>query len=165
MYTDPVIAKYIELLKTKCPKIKVYYQGEPTRIGESVLPCVMISKRETRIGVLTNSEDEHGIGLTLTLVADIRKDLSTADNDAKMVEGVATLYEMMEGREADYTLKADSILDVLRSNIAVDAANNLRTDLGTNTRVDYGLTLADRDTGEWRIEARVDFVASFSQIR
>jgi hypothetical protein len=42
-------------------------------------------------------------------------------------------------------------------------ANNLRTDLGSLTLVDYGVT--DREPGVWTVEARVDFTASFLQTR
>ena len=83
------------------------------------------------------------------------------ESNAKIVEGVANLYDLMEGRNNDYTLKDTSILDILRSNINVDVAHNLRTDLGSLTRVDYGVT--DREPGIWTVEARVDFVCNFLQ--
>jgi hypothetical protein len=165
IYTDPVIEKYIQLIKANTPAIKAFFQGEPIRVPASNLPCAIISKRETRAGALTNAEDEHGIGLSITIIADVRKDLSTEDNIAKAVAGVSTLYEIAEGRNADYTLKGDSILGILRSNIVVDAAHNLRTDLGSMTLVDYGATLRDRAQDQWSIEARIDFVASFNQPR
>jgi len=79
------------------------------------------------------------------------------------VEGIASLYDLMEGRNSDYMLKDTSILDILRSNINLDVANNLRTDLGLLTRVDYGVT--DREPGVWTVEARVDFTCSFLQTR
>ena len=71
----------------------------------------------------------------------------------------------MEGRETDYSLKSSSILDILRANPVVDASNNLRTDLGTSTRVDYGETLRGRAPELWSIEATVQFVAHFTQNR
>jgi hypothetical protein len=166
MYQDPVIAKYIALLKAKAGgTIKTYYQGEPVRIVKENLPCAIISKRETRVGVHTNAEDEHGIGMAITIITDIRTDLSTSENTAQIVAGVATLYDIMEGRQEDLTLKPTCVLSVLRANPLVDAVNGLRTDLGTVTRVDYGETLAGRSPQEWTIEARVDFVSSFTQVR
>lgn len=164
-YLDPIIQKYIELLKEKCGGIKSFYEGEPIKIPSVDLPCVMISKRETRVGPLTNAEDEHGISLSLTLITDVRKDLSTDDDIAKVVAGVTTLYELMEGRNADYTLRDTSILSVLRHNPILDAAHNLRTDLGTVTRIDYGQTLQGRLPESWTVEARIDFVAYFTQVR
>ena len=166
MYEDPVIKAYIALFKAKMEgAVKQYYQGDPFKIAASELPCLLISKSETRVGHFTNSQDEHGIEMQLTLITDIRSELSTQADQQKVVAGVAKLYELVEGRDADYTLKSNTILDVLRSNQLVDGANNLRTDLDTVTRVDYGEALRDRDKGEWSIEARINFVAHFIQTR
>jgi hypothetical protein len=164
-YSDPVIAKYIELLKTNTGLINQYFQGEPIRVPSVDFPYAMISKRETRVGPLNNSDDEHGIAMSITIVADIRKDLSTEESAGAVNAGVASLYEIVEGRNADYTLKDNSVLAILRGNTLVDSTYGLRTDLGTQTRVDYGLTLRNRAPEEWSIEARVDFVAHFTQMR
>lgn len=165
MYQDPVISAYIELIKSKNGTIKTYYQGDPIRIPMSDLPCAIVSKRETRIGTTTNQQDEHGMALSISVITDIRADLSTVESSENVVAGIATLYDLMEGRSADYTLKNDSILGILRHNIAVDLTNGLRTDLGSITRVDYGTTLRGRAPEAWSIEARVDFIASIIQVR
>lgn len=164
-YTDPVIQKYIDLIKAHTGAIETFYQGDPIRIPQTSLPCAIISKRDSRAGALTNAEDQHALGISITIVTDVRKDLSTESGAANTVAGIATLYDLMEGRNADYTLKDESLLGILRSNIELDAANNLRTDLGSVTRVDYGTTLKGRAPEEWSIEARVDFVCTFSQVR
>ena len=165
MYEDPIINAYIDLIKANTSAIKAFYQGEPIRIPAVNLPCAIISKRETRVGPFSNAEDEHAIGMSITVITDVRKELSTDENIAEVVAGVASLYDIMEGRNADLTLKAESLLAILRHNIAPDLAHGLRTDLQTVTRVDYGTTLRDRDRGEYSIEARVDFVASIHQVR
>ena len=165
MYEDPIIAAYIKLFKTHAAAIEMYYQGEPIRIPSSNLPCVIISKRQTRIAPLNNTDDEHGIGMSITVIADIRQDLSTEQNIAEAAAGVTTLYDLIEGRNADMTLKDNSILGILRGNLLVDEERGLRTDLGATTIVDYGTTLRDRAPEAWSIEARVDIVASFHQVR
>src|ERR1044072_2766795 len=101
MYEDPIIAAYIRLLKVNTGAIKAYYQGEPIRVPTSNLPCAIISKRQTRVAPLNNADDEHGIGLSITILADVRQDLSTEENIAEAVAGVSTLYDVVEGREAD----------------------------------------------------------------
>lgn len=164
-YEDPIIRKYVELFKAKMPEIKEWYQGDPLRIPASNLPCAMIAKTETRVGPFTNAQDEHGIELQLTLITDVRSELSTQEDEKKIVAGVSKLYELMEARNADYTLTDECLLGVLRGNIVVDSANNLRTDLDTLTRVEYGETLRDREAGLWSIEARIIFVAHFIQNR
>jgi hypothetical protein len=163
MYTDPILSKYIDLIKAHNGEIKTYWHGDPIRIGASQLPACIISKTGTNVGPLSNAEDGHEIGLRITIITDVRQDLSSEESNAKIVEGISSLYDLMEGRNADYTLKDTSILDILRSNITVDAANNLRTDLGSLTRIDYGVT--DREPGVWTTEARLDFTADFSQTR
>lgn len=166
MYQDPIIQAYIDLMKAKMKgAIKTYFQGEPTRLGASDLPCAIFSKRQTRVGKLTNSEDEHGIGMSITVITDVRQDLSTEEGAQNVVACIATLYDIIEGRNADFTLKDTSLLDILRSNQLVDATYGLRTDLSTTTLADYGLTLRDRAPEAWSIEARVDIVASVHQVR
>lgn len=165
-YQDPVISRYIELLKSRTGgTIKAWYQGEPVRLPNSELPCALISKRETRVGAVSNAEDQHEIALSITIVADVRSDLTTESGAQSAVAGIATLYDLMEGRNADYALKDTSILGILRSNIDADPGRNLRTDLGSVTRVDYGATLRDRAQEQWSIEARVDCVAVFQAPR
>lgn len=164
-YTDPIIATYIDLLKAHNGALKSYFQGDPLRIAASDLPCCIVSKTNTAVGPLNNAEDEHSIGLRITVITDVRQDLSSDESLAKAVEGVRTLYDLMEGRNEDYTLKATSILGILRGNINLDVARNLRTDLSTITRVDYGTALRDRDPGSYSIEARLDFTCHFLQTR
>ena len=164
MYKDPIIEKYIELIKNACGVFKVYYQGEPTRIPTVNLPCLIISKTGTTAGVHTNSEDQHLISLSITVVTDIRQELSTTENDETVLAGISKLYDIMEGRDANYTLKSNSILDILRTNIAI-AGGNLRTQLGESIAIDYGETMQNREPAEWRIQAKINLVAFFDQVR
>lgn len=166
MYQDPIIQKYIELFKANCDaNFKSFCQGEPLKTPASDLPVLMVAKRMTRVGAFSNADDEHGVALSATAIIDVRSDLSTTEADREIVGSVAKLYDIMEGRNADYTLKENSLLYILRHNIEVDVANNLRTDLGTITQIDYGFTLKEREASVWTIEARIDFVAHFLQVR
>ena len=162
-YKDPVIQKYIDLVKANTNIFKKFYIGDPIRVPVSMLPACIISKNETRIGKLTNVEDEHGMALILTVITDIRADIR---DDKELAPGTTSLYNIIEGREDDtFKLKTDSILNILRGNIVVDAAHNLRTDLGSITRVDYGMTVGKRAPDMWSIEAQIEFVANFLQLR
>lgn len=160
-YSDPIISKYFDLVKANTGVFKAYFQGDPIRVAASMLPCLIISKRETRVGPLTNAEDEHGIALTATVLVDVRSDLS---DENRTVAGISTLYDIVEGRNADYSVKSNSLLGILRENISVDTALNLRTDLSTITRVDYGTT-RQREKESWSIEAEVEFVVHLTQLR
>lgn len=164
MYQDPIIKKYTELITAAMPNVfKSTYQGDPLRLPKSSLPALIISKSTTRVAPHTNSEDESDIALIISVVVDMRDEIN---DDQEIVPGIAQLYDIIEGREdATYKLKSQSILNILRTNIAVDAAQNLRTDLGSITTVNYGLTVGKRALDTYAVEGQVEFVASFNQIR
>lgn len=164
IYADPIIRKYRELIEQAMPGVFRYiYQGDPLAVPKSNVPALIISKSQTRIGVHTNAEDEHEIRMVMTVITDIRDE---ASDDQKLVPGIARLYDIMEGRDSTtFALKPNTVMDVIRSNIIIDAANNLRTDLGSITTVDYGMTLGKRDREALAVEAQIEFIASFTQQR
>jgi len=166
IYNDPIIKKYIQLIEAKTDGIfRGYYQGDPIRIPSSKLPAIVLSKAQTRIGPLTNAEDEHGMAMILSVVVDIRDEIS---DDTQIAPGVARLYDIMEGREeATYKLKANSLLNILRTSILVDATYNLRTDLSSITQADYGLTIGKRsqEGNGYAVEGQIEFIAYYTQLR
>lgn len=169
LYQDPIIKKYIDLIKGVVGNefFKGYYQGDPIRIPVSSLPAIIISKDETRVSNSfeggSNAEDAHLMAITLTVVTDIRDQI----NDDKLVApGIAKLYDIIEGREAaTLKLKTKSLLHILRNNVDVDTALGLRTDLGSITRIDYGITVGKREPDSWATEAQMEFIAHFTQLR
>lgn len=164
-YIDPVIAKYIELIKAANAEIKTYFVGDPVKIAVSLLPCCIITKNNSLVRFLDSANDEHLIGLNITVVTDVRSELSTEDNISKVAPGVAKLYDIIEGRDSDYKLKTSSILNVLRTNQPADTTYNLRTDLGNPTQIDYGTTLRNRNPEQWSVEATIQTVVNFIQLR
>lgn len=165
MYQDPIIKAYVDLITSKTSNFKKIYQGEPTRLGTSVLPCLLISKVASEVSPHSSSEDEHGMQLNFTVVTDIRKELSTSENDESVLAGVSKLYELIEGRDSNMQLQAGSLLNILRNNQLVSSAYGLRTDLSGATRINYGETLQARDPQEWRIQASITIIATFNQVR
>lgn len=164
IYEDPIIAKYQELITTAMQGVfKGVYQGDPVRVPKSRLPALIISKSMTQVGKLTNTEDEHGQQLILTVITDIRDEVN---DDEQIVPGIAQLYDIIEGREdTTFLLKSNCILNILRTNELVDATHDLRTDLGSITKADYGLTIGKRDREAYAVEGQVEFVAYFTQTR
>jgi hypothetical protein len=81
MYTDPIIQKYVDLIKANTGAIKTVYQGEPIRVPASNLPCMFIARRETRVGPHTNVEDAHAMALLMTVITDVRQDLFTEEDN------------------------------------------------------------------------------------
>jgi hypothetical protein len=164
-YQDPIIQRYIKLIKDNHgDTLKGFYEGDPIKIPASMLPCCIISKNQTRAGQINSADDAHDIWLTITIITDIRQDLSTQDI-AQIAPGVSSLYQIVEGRDSNYKLLTNSILNILRTNQLLDVANNLRTDLTSVTRVDYGQTLRQRNPEMWSTEARIEIVANFIQLR
>ncbi len=165
IYKDPIIKKYIDLIQSVVGTsfFKGVYYGDPIRVPVSRLPALIISKDETRVSNLTNADDEHLIALTLTVITDIRADIN---DDTEIAPGTSTLYDIMEGRESDtLKLKTKSLLHILRNNLSVDTSLGLRTDLESITRVDYGMTVGKREQEAWAVEAQLEFIAHFTQLR
>ena len=165
LYRDPVSKKYIDLIVGIVGEgfFKGIYYGDPIKIPISNLPALVISKDETRIGNITNTEDQHLMAFMITVITDIRNDIN---DDKAIAPGTASLYDIIEGREEDtLKLKTKSLLHILRNNVDVDTTLGLRTDLGSITRADYGLTIGKREIESWAIEASIEFISQFVQIR
>lgn len=164
LYTDPVLKLYHNMIQESTGNLfKAVYYGDPIAIPKSSMPALVLSKSRTRIGKISNAEDQHDIDIILTVVVDVR---DTINDDKQIVPGIAQLYDIIEGRESDgYALKENSILNILRSNIQPNPQVNLRTDLGTITTTDYGLTVGKRAPDAFGVEGQIQFIANFIQIR
>lgn len=162
-YIDPILKKYADLITEHTGAIKKFYYGDPIRIGASEMPVCVLQKIDTSIGTHTNLQDRHSIRIMLTIITDIRKDIS---DEAAIVPGISSLYNLIEGRDPNtYELRADSILGILRNHVELDVAHNLRTDLETETSTDYGMTHGKRQEGSWSIEGVITLTANFIQLR
>jgi hypothetical protein len=164
-YIDPILRKYGELILANTGAIKEVYYGEPQKFPSVDIPCIFISKRATNADALTDTEDQHNMAITITVVTDIRSDLTTQDAEQNVVAGIATLYDIMEGRNEDYTLKDTAILNILRHNFVASGSPQLITDLDSVTHVDYMKTLSNRAPQQWTVQASVDIVCKFIQTR
>ncbi len=162
-YQDPILKKYADLITANNNVIKRVYYGDPIRVPVSDLPCLILAKISTSVKNMTNTEDMHNVRISLTVVTDVR---DTISEDKTMVSGTNALYNLMEGRDpATYALRADSLLGIIRHNVELDDAQNLRTDLSTATSVDYGMTMGKRKAEAWSIEGTLELTAVFTQVR
>jgi hypothetical protein len=156
------LKKYVETIQAGTTAFQEVFYGDPIRIAKSSMPALVIAKVDTRASNLTNQEDLHQIRISLAVVVDIH---DTLDEDKTLVAGVNELYNLMEGRAANYQLVPTSLLYILRHNVEIDPGNNLRTDLNTMTAVTYGMTLGKRKEAAWSIEGTLEFTAHFTQPR
>lgn len=161
LYLDPVLEKYKALIKANSPAFRMFYQGDPKAIPVSGMPAIILEHEETRAGATTNVEDQHDMQIRLTAIVDVRRELHEPSDG--VVPGYATLYDLVEGRNSDFSLKSTSLLDILRSNILIDSVYNLVTDIGTTTRVSY--TEGQRGENLWTVEAVLTFTCSAIQMR
>jgi len=166
MYTDPIIQKYLDLLKDNTTRIKGFYNGFVSNIPASMLPAIMINIETTEAGEFSDIEDEHRIGLVLTYIGDIRQTF----NDSSLVTVLNNVLDGLVGREEEisstpYALKTDSVLYVLRNNLNVDSDNNLRTDINSFSIVTPSEISTGRFQGFYSAEGTIKFNAHFTQQR
>lgn len=162
LYKDPIIQKYLDLIKENVGDIRTFYNGTMVQIPISMLPMVMIDIESTEATEFSDAEDEHRVGLVLTFIADMRKDFSAAN---LIKAGFSKVLEVLVGRDSDYKLKENSILHVLRHNLNIDPDNNLRTDVGSVSVVTPSEVATGRMAGYWSAEGTIRFIAHFIQER
>lgn len=161
MYIDPILTEIAELIKASNKDIKEYYFGDPLIIPRSNLPSLILSKATTVVEDHTNAEDSHRMNIVLTLVSDIRQDFNNLANGE--VAGWNTLYDIMEGRNMDYTLKPTSLPQILKSN--ANLSHNAQIDVDNPIRIDYGLTIGKRGERAIAVEANLFLTVFFDQLR
>lgn len=162
-YSDPVIKKYADLIKSKTSAFRAIYFGDPIRVPTSKLPALIIAKRSSGISYITNAEDRHDVQLVFTVITDLRKDIS---DDTSIVAGISTLYDLIEGRDPNtLVLKPESLLSILRHNVDLNQNVQLYTDVSVPTKVDYGMTMGKRMEDHWGIEGTLTITATLVQLR
>jgi hypothetical protein len=114
-YRDPIIALIISLLNTSGPASlkNKYYHGDPVIVNKSLLPACFISKDTTSFGNESTSEDLVRMPLVINVVYDLTRDFNQAFDN---VNSASAVYEMLEARNPDYSLRQDAIVAVLRHN-------------------------------------------------
>ena len=165
MYEDPILKKYKDLVEQATGEFKKIYFGDPIHVPQSLTPALILSKTRTRVANRDNQQDDQEVEITMTVITDIRKDINTSEGSQAIVQGANSLYNIVEGRNDDYTLKDTSLLHILRNNVTLDPSNNLRTDIDSVTDVDYGFLIGKRELEMLSVEATITFVANFYQIR
>lgn len=162
LYKDPILEKLFALISASNTDIISYHYGDPLFIPKSELPALIGSTDITSIGDLGNAEDEHRIKYFLTLVTDIREWTGIANPDNIHV-GDQIGKKIVEERNANYTLKSSSLLDILRSN--EDLGNNAHIDTENPVIADYGFTFGKRGENNWAWEVNIEVPVYFSQLR
>lgn len=158
MYKDPIVQKILDKFEDEGPQeLKGhYYNGDVTDVPKEELPVCSLAKDNLIVEPASNMEDEHRISLVANVIIDWTQDLN---RDFNIVAGSQQLYDLMEGRNDDYTLKPTSLLYILRKYQKLDT--NLWLSVGQGERVngDYGLAEGRRGPGIFSLEGVLRFNA------
>lgn len=112
-FKDPLIEKLFDLIDANDGgAITSYYYGDPVYIPRSNLPALIGARSSTGFENVTLAEDQQRIDVVLTLITDSRDSFG---DTAGIVANWQKLYEIIEGRDADYKLKSTSIMNILRT--------------------------------------------------
>lgn len=150
-------ARILKLMRqTLGTNFKGYYNGDPIRIPETNLPCVIVEKPKTRVRLGATTQDVLGIQLRIKLVFNKREDFGAKD-DVDLTEQKLERY--MEGRHpvtGDYL--DSTVLSALRSHLTLGG-------LSINTDVDIDYDLQPRPNRQITSEARANIVVTEKIIR
>lgn len=162
LYRDPIIAKLISVLSASGPSFlkNRYFSGDPLQVPKSQLPAVFITKDNTTIAPATNAEDASVMPLVANVVLDLTRDWNQAFD---RVNSSDMLYEAVEARNANYTLKSTSLAYLLRKNVQLDT--NLWISADSELTIDYGVGIEKRGPGIFTVEAVLRFTVTHHQIR
>lgn len=162
-YSDPVLAKLIAVLDADGPVALrgKYYQGDPVLIPTSLqYPMCFVSRDTTNVSAADTLQDMHTMPIVLNVVFNGARELNQA---AFSQAGAMGLYELCEGRGADYSVRTDTILGVLRNHLALDT--NLFIDIEDNdTTIDYALSPPERRQ-IWSVEAVIRTTIKHLEVR
>lgn len=159
-YRDPVIQKVISGLQANGPEIlrNSYYSGDPLRVAKSKLPAAFITKDSTTIREASNAEDQSVMPMVLNVVLDLTRDWGQAFD---RVNSSDLLYEAVEARNDDYTLKSTSLAYQLRKNHQLDTNLWISGELS----IEYGVGVEKRGPEIFTVEAILRFAVTHHQIR
>lgn len=160
-YVDPICRKYADLLMASCPRLKSVWFGTPTKLGVSSLPALVVEQVSSKTRFFDTDRDRHDVRIRFTVVTDVR---STVSDDMTVIPGEDALQEVMAGRNADYTLKPESVLYAIRHAVELDPTNSLRTDLSGETDVTFAI-VPNKAKDAWSVQGQVSVVATHVALR
>jgi hypothetical protein len=162
MYRDPVIELLKSVLNAHGPAAlqNKYFTGDPLVVAKSRLPAVFITRDVTRITNEDVVNDRHDMAIVLNVVQDLTADFNQAFDQ---LNSSVTLYRWIEGRNADYTLRSDSLLYILR-NYQETIANNMWINMAEAVEASYGVTVNKRGNGIYSVEAVIHVLITALQM-
>ena len=161
-YTDPILKLIKDILDKEGPALLRgrYGYGDPGVISKSQLtkPIAFLSfDTDYAIHDSAGGEIESNMPVSLCVVVDMTRDF----NQGTDARSHSELVDLVAGRNADMTLKRNSIIGALRAN--QDPGDRVWIDAGERTVIEFDAV--PRDKGIVTAEAIVRFTVKHSQFR
>lgn len=160
-YRDPILRKLIGMLEAEGPAALRgrYIYGDTLAPAKENLPCVSVAKQTTVVRSDGTMQDVHVMPIVMAVIYDWTTDL---DQSFDLVRGTTGLYKLVEERNADYSVKAGSLVYALRANQKLD--NNLFISINDEgLQCDYGLGWEKRGDNIFSTEGILRFNLELTQ--
>lgn len=153
-YRDPVITAIIALLNAEGHKDlkNRFFYGDPLLVNRSQLPAVFISRDSSSIDDEDVATDRSRMKMVINVVYDLTRDFN---QDFANINSANAIYEYIEGRNDDFTLKTTSIAYILRKYQQINS--HLYINLDVPLELDYGIGVEKRGQGVYTTEGVVRF--------
>jgi len=162
-YKDPIIEAVINFLDGNASRdIKTYYYGDVLLIPKTELPAISVAIDATRIAVDDTGTDKSTVPLVISVITDIN---DNPNRDFDVMAGTNSLYDIVIGRNDDFTFKDYSLAHLLRKNqdlaaVTLPGGDSVQVWLGTETDrepldIDFGIGVERRGQGIWSVESTI----------
>lgn len=160
-YYDPILEALIVMLEAEGPtELQGHYvYGDVLAPNRSELPVVSIAKQGTVIQSDGTMQDVHVSSIVMAIIYDWTQDL---DQSFDLVRGTTGLYKLIEERNPDFSIKANTLSYALRDNQKL--ADNLFISIrDEGLRIDYGLGWEKRGSNIFSVEGILRFNLELTQ--
>ncbi len=160
-YYDPILEALIVMLEAEGPtELQGHYvYGDVLAPNRSELPVVSVAKQGTVIQSDGTMQDVHVSSIVMAIIYDWTQDL---DQSFDLVRGTTGLYKLIEERNPDFSIKANTLSYALRDNQKL--AENLFISIrDEGLRIDYGLGWEKRGSNIFSVEGILRFNIELTQ--
>lgn len=162
-YKDPILQAVINHLEKHANRdIKTYYYGDVLLVPKTELPVISVAIDATRIAVDDTGTDKSTVPLVISVITDIG---DNPNRDFDVMAGTNSLYEIVIGRNDDFTFRKDSLAYILRAHdqlatAQTPAGETVQVYMGTETDrepldIDFGIGVERRGQGIWSVESTI----------
>lgn len=160
-YRDPIIEAIIDHLDKNASKdIKTYYHGDVLLLKKSELPAISVAIDGTRVTTDSTGDDKSTVPIVISVITAIN------DNQARdfdVMAGTTALYEIVTGRNKDFTYRKDSLVKLLRQKVDLahttdENGSQISVFLGIEDQpleVEFGIGVERRGEGIFSTEAAI----------